>query len=978
MGGCEYDPGHPLLEPHRRGFSDTPTVPPRMKRSFVKVSSKGTVNKVIREHYLRDDIPCGLLGCEKCSEILLSLPSGPLLIDPIPGAYPALAEGLKTDAPRTRIAIVPDTNVLLHYLDIFESPTVTDVILLQTVLEELKHRNMALYSRVRGLSLVETKRFHVLANEHHRGCHVGEKQMGESDNDRNDRAIRKACAFLAEHFMGDSSGASLRVLLLTDDVGNRQRAEADGIFSVSLSRFVEALGDPALADVLEKGRVDEIDQQEREDTQYTEYLPLSQLTQGIREGRYLQGCLHCSHYNAFEGTITVSGATSDIVSVSGRQRMNRAMNGDTVVVELLPKDQWSGATDPSDVSLSKEVGGIAADEEELAPVPSASRQPQGKVIGVIRRAAKQLCGSIDKRSVKPGVPFQTVVFLAMDKRVPAVRIRTRQAEHLASQRVVVVVDDWPVASRLPMGHLVRQLGPAGDRATETEAILLECDVAHVDFTPSVLACLPAPDWRPTEEDYAMRADLRSLDICSVDPPGCTDIDDALHARHMANGLVEVGVHIADVTHFVQAGTALDREAAARATTVYLVDRRIDMLPGLLGTNLCSLQSGVERLSFSVIWEMTLDAQVKSVRFCKSIIASKASLTYDQAQAKLDDPSANDAISASLKQLNALAQILKGRRIEAGALTLASPEVRFTVDRETQSPVDVELKEGKAANSMVEEFMLLANVHVAEQLFKTFPDQAILRRHPAPLVERFEALNQALVGLGQPELDASSSKTLANSLDQIRVNDDAFLNKLIRIMTTRCMQQAIYFASGTQPYDQFWHYGLACPIYTHFTSPIRRYADVLVHRLLASSIAWPREQALLSKQELDDCAHNLNYRNRMSQTAQRSSIELFTHLYFKGKTISEFAYVVRVMPKGFIVILPGYGIEGSVQAPIQWKYDPTSARYIDQDDRPVIHLFKRVQVQAVVEENEATGRPKIRFTLLDSNPGATASSTSGLP
>lgn len=231
-------------------------------------------------------------------------------------------------------------------------------------------------------------------------------------------------------------------------------------------------------------------------------------------------------------------------------------------------------------------------------------------------------------------------------------------------------------------------------------------------------------------------------MCSIDPPGCTDIDDALHWRLLPNGNYEVGVHIADVTHFIRPGTALDAEAANRGTTVYLTDKRIDMVPALLSSDLCSLRSKVDRLAFSSIWEMTPQAEIVSTKFTKSIICSRISFTYAEAQMRIDDPTQTDEITLSLRHLNLLAKILKQKRIEQGALTLASPEVRFHIDSETHDPVDLQTKELKETNSLVEEFMLLANISVAKKIFQHFPEFAVLRRHPSPPPANYDLLVKA--------------------------------------------------------------------------------------------------------------------------------------------------------------------------------------------------------------------------------------------
>ena len=229
-----------------------------------------------------------------------------------------------------------------------------------------------------------------------------------------------------------------------------------------------------------------------------------------------------------------------------------------------------------------------------------------------------------------GNASKTCFVVLMDKLLPKIRIKTRKAKDLLGQRIVVSVDLWPSYSKYPLGHFVRSLGEIESAEAETEALLLEHDVEYRPFSKAVLECLPkeGDNWVVPEnldngdEQLKKRVDLRHKLVCSIDPPNCVDIDDALHAEPLPNGNYEVGVHIADVTHFVKPNTPLDNEGASRGTSVYLVDKRIDMLPMLLGTNLCSLKPFVERFSFSVIWEVDEDANIVDVKYMKSIIKSR--------------------------------------------------------------------------------------------------------------------------------------------------------------------------------------------------------------------------------------------------------------------------------------------------------------------------------------------------------------------
>uniref|UniRef100_A0AAJ7SLB3 Protein DIS3 homolog n=3 Tax=Petromyzon marinus TaxID=7757 RepID=A0AAJ7SLB3_PETMA len=578
---------------------------------------------------------------------------------------------------------------------------------------------------------------------------------------------------------------------------------------------------------------------------FPEHLPLSQLQQGVRSGRFVQGTFLASRENYLEGTLRVrgDGDSDKEVLIQGLQHLNRAMHDDIVCVEMFPEERWVA---PSSLVLHDEgVAGDVAEENEEDVLKAESgkmRRPTGKVVGIIKRNSRPLCGMLMPSPIKEATRH---LFTPADRRMPRVRVETRQAASLQAHRIVVAIGGWLRHSRYPNGHFVRSLGECGDKETETEVLLLEHDVPHQPFSQAVLACLPPPTFSITAEDQAGREDLRALSICSVDPPGCTDIDDALHCKPLDNGNTEVGVHIADVSYFIRPGNALDEEASLRGTTVYLCEKRIDMVPELLSSNLCSLRSNVDRLAFSCIWEMTPKAEIVSTRFTKSIINSKASLTYAEAQLMMDDAGRKDPVTSSLRGLNSLAKILKQRRIQNGALTLASPEVRFHMDSETHDPIDLQTKELKETNSMVEEFMLLANISVAERIVDEFPECALLRRHPAPPPSNYDILVKAAKSKNI-EIQVDSAKALAESLDRAAVpGAPPYLNTLLRILATRCMMQAIYFCSGMEPDTH--HYGLATAIYTHFTSPIRRYSDVIVHRLLAVCVgADPTYPALTDK------------------------------------------------------------------------------------------------------------------------------------
>ncbi|GMJ07855.1 Rrp44 homolog A, EMBRYO DEFECTIVE 2763 [Hibiscus trionum] len=933
--------------------------------TFSRKTKGGKIKKEVREIYLRDDIYCGAAACKTCDTSTSR--------SPLDAASPLL---------------VLDTNVLLQQIDLLENPVIDNVVLLSVVLDEVKNKNMAVYNRIRALSTNPLRKFYVFSNQFHKDTFV-KRMDGETPNDYNDRAIRVATRWYQTHL-----GTTTTVLLITNDRENKRRATEEGISADTIQSYVKSLGQPELLDLLvhPASESEDIVMEEVEDLRpskrqvvYPEHKPMSEITLGLHRGIYHQGKLRVNRYNPFEAYVG-SESIGDEIIIHGRQNMNRAFDGDIVAVELLPQDQWH---EEKNLSIADEE-----DEEEdvrLAPssaddaprttnlvsgsatdMNSTPSRPSGRVVGIIKRNWHSYCGSLEPMPLPAGTgSLISALFVSKDRRIPKIRIQTRQLENLLDKRIIVAVDSWDRQSRYPSGHYVRVIGEIGDRDTESEVVLIENDINSRPFSSQVLACLPPLPWSVSSEDVtnSIRMDLRSLRVFSVDPPGCKDIDDALHCTALPNGNYEVGVHIADVTNFVHPGTPLDDEASQRGTSVYLVERRIDMLPKPLTEDICSLRADVERLAFSVIWEMSPDAEIISTRFTKSVIKSCAALSYVEAQARMDDSRLMDPVTTDLRNMNTLAKIMRQRRIDKGALTLASAEVKFQIDTETHDPLDIGMYQIREANQMVEEFMLAANVSVAKQIRECFPSCSLLRRHPTPTREMLEPLlcTAAAVGL---DLDVSSSKALADSLDHA-VRDDPYFNKLIRILATRCMTQAVYFCSGDLSPPEYHHYGLAAPLYTHFTSPIRRYADVIVHRLLAASLGIDKLPPVFQdRAQLTSIADNLNYRHRNAQMASRASVELHTLIYFRNRPTDTEARIVKIRSNGFIVFVPKYGIEGPVYLTTRaekgsgdWRVDEQQQKIIKMDNNGLSYsVLQAVRIHMEVVEPQPN-RPKLQLTLV---------------
>ena len=551
---------------------------------------------------------------------------------------------------------------------------------------------------------------------------------------------------------------------------------------------------------------------------------------------------------------------------------------------------------------------LGMDKPSTLSVADMPDRQHGRVVGIIKRNWREYCGTLrpvheDRKDEVGSGSFNKAdrVFIPADPRVPNVLIQTRHSSDLENKRIVVVLDGWDRFSRMPRGHWTTILGDVGDRSVESAVILHEHGVITREFSEAVLRCLPPADWTPSEQDVKERKDLRNICVVSVDPPGCKDIDDAVSCEKLPNGNYRVGVHIADVTHFVLPDTAVDKEASERCTTVYLVERRTDMLPGLLTTDICSLRAQVDRVTFTVLWEVTPKAEILSTDFCKAIINSRAALSYAEAQARIDDKHDNSEITINLRNLHKLTKQLRKKRMDNGALELASQEVKFELDSETQDPTDVAEYQMRESNKLIEELMLLANQAVAVKILESFPMFSVLRRHPPPKDEQLKALRK-LLGTHGIDFKFGGNKELGESLNKAQKDGDPYFNTLVRMMTTRCMNQAVYFCTGELQPALYPHYGLAMERYTHFTSPIRRYADVLVHRLLAAAIGLtPLPEQLQSKPEIAEQCEVINMRHRMAQWAGRASADLHTFMFFSanGAKIAE-AVITRVRRTGMQV------------------------------------------------------------------------------
>ena len=954
----------------------------------------GKLKHVVRERYLRDDLKCSSEHCAICFDDDEEIEQEMARNDTTMGAKCLVVRNTLSAAPLKNRYLIPDVDTVLKQMDVLQYPeckAISNVIILETVWEAVKSQDLSVFNTLCTL-FHSDRRFVVFANEHHQDTYV-EKQANEALEERNARAIWKCAEWYQSHLQ-----QKVEILVITDQKVDHRT----DIKSQTMQQFVEDLGSayPELQDMVAATVSSAASSREKGKSFYREHLMMSQLLAGVKSGRYFQGTIRCNRDHWLDCYVSITaklenGEESRIaVKIRGAENVNRAIDGDIVAIELLPKNEWGSTA----IATKKDL----ADDDDEAETPNIPEPvlnqaefelaetkqkvntiPHGRVVGVIKRNWRKFCGSLEVKENK--IQTKSSLVIPMNRKVPKIQISTKLRDALLDQRILVAIDSWPADAFYPRGHYVKTIGPIGDKQTETKVLLIEHDIPTSEFSGKVLECLPPLDWKITAENSVGRTDLRHLPVMSIDPPGCKDIDDALHVRELDNGNLEIGVHIADVTHFVAPGSPLDKEAANRGTSTYLVDQRLDMLPGLLTTELCSLRGNEDHFAFSILWEVTPPSsdeesmKVVDVKFCKSIIHSIAAMTYDQAQVLLDDATTHVKSNVKgwgVKKLHEIATIFRKRRFDAGALTLASAEVRIVLDTKTQNPMDVKMYTLKDTNALVEEFMLLANITVSKKILRHFPTFSLLRRHPAPSKQKFAELIAAAANVGV-EINVDSSKALADSLDKARRFDesqasratdgkkkkakldrveDSYFNKMIRILTTRCMMPASYFCSGELAEEEYHHYGLAAPIYTHFTSPIRRYADVVVHRLLAAAIGvCPLPAYIENKAALHDIAQNLNRRHLAAQLAGRDSVSLHTVLYFKENPTITPAVITQLDHDSIRVMLPRFGIEGKVflcakgGASDRVVYDDKKQLItLNGQASPALHFLDHVEVRVFVE------------------------------
>ncbi|XP_049850382.1 uncharacterized protein LOC126322563 [Schistocerca gregaria] len=943
---------------------------------------RGKIIRLVQERYLRFDISCRIRECTLCK---------PLPTDVNASALP---RHLSLGASHF---LVPDMNLLLNHLELFERPEIRYIIASQTIFDKLYERRgysaRALVQRLRSI-LVDTRRLSILFDNEHFVDTFFDDATSCSGSDHVSASILALAKWYQRHlsqiFQQPADIPSPRVsdrtivIYLTDSPEWIRRAREAGVVAQTLGQYLDnyfessknlrelydSLTQTFTGKELRPPTTDEELPEKVSDvkTGFCAYWEDDVLEAGQKSQSLYKGKLCVDNYNSKEAWITLSHPSSigDCIFISNTTYRNRAIDQDIVAVEILDKSLW---TLPAGFELDNFRDQSDSASRRSAAPPSVQRSgrsvPCGRVVGVFERKWRPYVCTLLLDDSTAHLDSGWVTAVPWNSRIPKIRIYTRQYKELANSRISVRIDKWDVTSFYPQGHYIENLGPIGHYETEIKVLLKEYDAETTEFSMNALAELPPVSdlpWQPpgTAADLSKRRDLRSMRIFSIDPYDCQDIDDALSCCKLPNGNTQVGVHIADVSNFIKPNTPLDLEARSRATSIYLTGRRIDMLPSILSEHICSLRRQLDRFAISIIWEMDPYANIVNTWYGRTLIRSSHELSYEQAQAILDHSTISPPLSyadkkslallrSDLLELRRLYRIIRSRRINKCALELDSSEVKIQLNSEKQ-PISISIKEPLETSRMIAEYMILANTDIARYIYTHRPQIALLRCHPIPKEENFEQLI-AMAKVHGFQIDHRSNASLAKSLNYAALHGGKIFGRILRSMATMAMSCAEYvfsevvhtnnrlFNTHGRPADSFYHYGLATDLYTHFTSPIRRYADIIVHRILLDildttpSQPAPSHPSISSLTALSD---HLNSKTLKAKQVQRKSTELFQALYFSlyaDQHTKENAVIVSIKPNGFLVYLFKYGFKapvyledssGAIQIPNNaFSLDPSS-------------------------------------------------------
>ena len=610
---------------------------------------------------------------------------------------------------------------------------------------------------------------------------------------------------------------------------------------------------------------------------------------------------------------------------------------------LMPEDE-------EDIFIARRNTNRALDGDRVLVYQIRKRnngKREGEVVEILERASQDYIGILDKKKDFGFVntrAFRIFTDFFIEKE------ELKNYEH--GDKVIVHFKDWPKRASSPFGTIIKSFGKPGELDTEMHAIMFEYGFADA-FPPEVESFAQQLDLGIDQKEISKRRDFRNKTTFTIDPITAKDFDDALSFTPLSNGKTEIGIHIADVSHYVQPNNILDEEAYERATSVYLVDRVVPMLPEILSNGACSLRPQEEKYTFSAVFTVNDKMQIENEWFGKTVILSDHRFSYEEVQYILDsgEPTVSQKVSlnkkeykvskeifTALNKLDTFAKILRKKRMSNGALSFDRVEVKFNLDKEN-NPESIFFKSSRDAHKLVEEFMLLANRRVAEFIGKQKPKKPFVYRvHDLPDEDKLANLKTIASNLGY-QLNLETKK-VNNSLNNLlKETHGKKEQELIDTLTIRCMSKAVYTI------DNIGHYGLAFSYYTHFTSPIRRYPDVLVHRLLEFYMQGHEKTNQVALEEA--CIHSSN-REQLATKAERDSIKYMQVKFMQDKIDQGFDGLISgVTDRGMYVEIIENKCEGMVKVSEikgdYFNYDEKSHSLVGDRTNKIYQLGDPVRV-----------------------------------
>ncbi len=586
-----------------------------------------------------------------------------------------------------------------------------------------------------------------------------------------------------------------------------------------------------------------------------------------------------------------------------------------------------------------------------------NRKPEAEVTEVIERFKTRFVGRLEYSANKN---FGFVVVNNTKNSIHTDIFIPKEKFKLAKDGQIVWVElvDWPDKADSPIGKIVEVLGDPGDNETEIHAILADYGLPY-EFPKDVEKEAEKLDISITEEEIAKRRDMREVTTFTIDPADAKDFDDALSIQKLENGNWEIGVHIADVSHYVKPGTLLDEEAYSRGTSVYLVDRVVPMLPEILSNNVCSLRPNEDKYTFSAIFELNEKAEVQKQWFGRTVIHSDRRYAYEEAQEIIEGK--NGDFEEEIRTLDRLAKTLRGERLRAGAIAFDKIEVKFQLD-ENKNPVGVYFKISKDSNHLIEEFMLLANKKVSEfastdKRRKPTGRTFIYRIHDDPDPEKLLSLKQFVNTLGY-DLDINGKKQVYHSINKLLADvKGKGEENMIETLAVRTMSKAKYST------ENIGHYGLDFDYYTHFTSPIRRYPDVIAHRLLQDFLD---KKPSANQDAIEEMAKHSSEREKLAADAERDSIKYMQVKFMEQHVGETFEGVISgVTEFGIYVEIREFGTEGLIRLrdirDDDYRYEEKTYSVVGQRTGNQYQLGSVVQIKVVRANLE---RKQLDFELVE--------------